>query len=203
MTTTLIVPGYKGSPAPHWQDWWAAQDPDAVLVDQTDWDHPDPAAWELRLGLALAAHPGAWIVAHSLGAVLTARVATHWPQLGIGGALLVAPADVEAPELSARLGHFGPIPTAPLPFASAVVASRNDPCISPARAVQLARAWGSSFIDYGYTGHINIDSGFGPWPHGLALLRRMQAQDHRAALASLASGRASGQGGWQVAARSA
>ena len=33
MTKTLIVPGLDGSPAPHWQDWWARTDPNAMLLD--------------------------------------------------------------------------------------------------------------------------------------------------------------------------
>lgn len=33
MAKTLIVPGLDGSPAPHWQHWWAATDPTALMVD--------------------------------------------------------------------------------------------------------------------------------------------------------------------------
>lgn len=36
MTKTLIVPGLDGSPAPHWQHWWAATDPKALMVDLSD-----------------------------------------------------------------------------------------------------------------------------------------------------------------------
>lgn len=182
MPTTLIVPGVHGSAAPHWQHWWTEVDAEAVLVEQDDWDRPDLAAWMLRLGMTLAEHPGAWIVAHSLGAILTTHVAARWPQLAIGGALLVAPADVEAGRL-VRLNHFGPISTARLPFPAAVVASRDDPFVAHGRAEAMAADWGAAFVDYGFAGHINVASGFGPWPQGMDLLRRMQGA--RAPLASL------------------
>jgi Serine hydrolase len=40
MTKTLIVPGLDGSPAPHWQHWWAATDPGALMVDLSDPSRP-------------------------------------------------------------------------------------------------------------------------------------------------------------------
>lgn len=40
MTKTLILQGLDGSPAPHWQQWWAASDPNAILVDLARPDAP-------------------------------------------------------------------------------------------------------------------------------------------------------------------
>ena len=37
------------------------------------------------------------------------------------------------------------------------------------RARDLARAWGSDLVDMGLAGHINVASGFGPWPYGKEL----------------------------------
>lgn len=38
--------------------------------------------------------------------------------------------------------------------------------------------WGSRLVHIGRAGHINAESGFGPWPQGLELLRTLQqAQD--------------------------
>ena len=36
-----------------------------------------------------------------------------------------------------------------------------------------ARAWGYEFVRLQNAGHINIESGFGPWPLGLALLQSL------------------------------
>lgn len=58
-----------------------------------------------------------------------------------------------------------------LPFPSILVGSENDPYMTAAAAGELARLWGSRFFNAGAVGHINTDSGHGPWPGGEALLR--------------------------------
>ena len=67
-----------------------------------NWDRPDLPTWIDRLTAAVERTPGAVLVGHSLGCVLIAHLARRRPQLPIGGALLVAPADVD---LSERLRH--------------------------------------------------------------------------------------------------
>jgi predicted alpha/beta hydrolase family esterase len=67
---------------------------------------------------------------------------------------------------------FSPIPRQPLPCASVVVASSNDPYLTMVSAQELASGWGSSFVDIGEAGHINGASGLGDWPEGKRLLRR-------------------------------
>jgi len=172
--TTLIIPGLNGSGPGHWQSWWLAEDGDAILVEQDDWRNPRPGAWQSRLADAIAAAPGATLIAHSLGCALVAQLARIWPEAPIGGALLVAPADVEDGRwATAELAAFGPLPVRAFPFKSTLVASRNDPYMAFDRSAQLARAWGSTFVDLGASGHINAESGFGPWPRGLDLAARL------------------------------
>lgn len=163
MTKTLIVPGLDGSPAPHWQHWWAASDHDAVMVDLSDPHKPVPAVWEIELAGVILRHPNSILVGHSLGAVLIARLLATWPHLRVRAALLVAPAETESAQ---RLRHFGALPEIRLDIPTTVVASRNDPWMSFARITHLARAWGSDLIDMGLAGHINVASGFGPWAYG-------------------------------------
>ena len=55
-----------------------------------------------------------------------------------------------------------------------LVASTNDPWMNFASAAYWAERWGSRLHCLGAAGHINVDSGFGPWPDGLAMLRAMQ-----------------------------
>ncbi|AQT42752.1 hypothetical protein BBC0178_012850 [Bartonella apihabitans] len=62
---------------------------------------------------------------------------------------------------------FGPYPRDRLPFPSIVIASRNDEYCDFAVAEDIAKDWGSLFIDAGEAGHINSASGYGPWPEGL------------------------------------
>jgi hypothetical protein len=166
MTKTLIVPGLDGSPAPHWQHWWAATDPRALMVDLSDPARPRVAAWESDLACTILHHPDCILVGHSLGAILVARILTRWPQLKVRAALMVAPAETQG---SDRIGHFGPIPEQPVGVPATVVASRNDPWMGFARASGLAQAWVAGLVDLGHAGHINVASGFGPWPEGKAL----------------------------------
>lgn len=163
MSRTLIVPGLDGSPAPHWQHWWAATDPRALMVDLSDPSKPLPAVWEAELASTILHHPDCVLVGHSLGAVLIARILTKWPQLKVRAAMLVAPADTQG---NNRIDRFGPIPERPLGVPALVVASRNDPWMRYARAASLARSWDADLVDMGLSGHINAASGFGPWLGG-------------------------------------
>ncbi|MCA3443995.1 MAG: alpha/beta hydrolase [Rhodobacter sp.] len=115
MTKTLIIPGLDGSPAPHWQHWWAMTEPSALLV---------------------------------------------------------APAE---PARSHRLAPFSPVPTVPLGVPACVVASRNDPWMSFGHAAALARCWQARLVDLGFAGHVNVASGYGPWPGGLRLRDALRA----------------------------
>jgi predicted alpha/beta hydrolase family esterase len=70
---------------------------------------------------------------------------------------------------------FAPVPLEPLPFASIVVSSDNDPYVALDRAREYAAAWGSTLHVLPGAGHINAASGHGPWPEGFALLDSLRA----------------------------
>jgi predicted alpha/beta hydrolase family esterase len=106
------------------------------------------------------------LVAHSLG-IPTAIHAVNEAKVPIAGAFFVAPPDVSNPSLRPKhLMTFGPYPRDPLPFPSVTIASRNDPFCAFEVAEDIAAAWGSKFIDAGESGHLNAESGHGPWPEG-------------------------------------
>lgn len=163
MTKTLIVPGLDGSPEPHWQHWWAATDPCALMVDLSNPSRPTPAVWETELASMILHHPDCVLVGHSLGAALVARILTKWPQLKVRAALLVAPAETSG---SDRIALFGPILEAPLGVPATVVASRNDPWMRFSRVNALSRSWKADLVDLGFAGHINVETGYGPWAGG-------------------------------------
>ncbi|WP_375457550.1 RBBP9/YdeN family alpha/beta hydrolase [uncultured Enterovirga sp.] len=167
----IIVPGLGGSGPDHWQTRWQLKLSTARRVEQEDWDRPDPASWSERIVEAVAAsRRPALIVAHSLGVVAVAHAAPAFPEGIVRGAFLVAMPDVERPDLPAHLHAFSPIPRDPLPFPSLLVASRNDPYADYARAEDLSYSWGAALVDAGEVGHLNAESGFGPWPEGLMRL---------------------------------
>lgn len=187
MRPVLIVPGLNGSGEGHWQRHWLADDDCAELVEQSDWANPHAGRWLHRLERAVMANPGALIVGHSLGSILAARLASSPVASLVGGAMLVAPADIERTgTLHARHYEFGTIPTEPLPFPALVVASRDDIYMKRDKARDLAAAWRASFVDIGNAGHINIASGFGRWGQGYELARQVteriaRRQPHRPA----------------------
>ncbi|HEY0033286.1 MAG TPA: alpha/beta hydrolase [Devosia sp.] len=186
-TTTLIVPGLHGSGRDHWQSWWRVDDPSAVLVQQADWSNPDANAWLETLESAVLANPGATIVAHSLGTVLTARLAQSRVAPLVAGALLVAPADIERTgALHGRSYQFGVMPNQRLPFPSILVVSHDDPYMPLDKATSVGRSWGSRLHDLGHAGHVNVASGFGRWTDGYLLARSLLSNKPNAQLYDVA-----------------
>lgn len=173
---TLIVPGLDGSPAPHWQDWWAKTDPAAKLLEMGDAARPVRELWQAMLATQVLRHPGCILVGHSLGAVAIAHLLTRWPDLPVRAALLVAPAD---PAMSERTRPFGALPGGRFDVPAMVVASRNDPWMGFEEARAHASGWGAELYDLGHAGHINAASGFGPWPRGKMLRDELVARTAR------------------------
>jgi predicted alpha/beta hydrolase family esterase len=66
------------------------------------------------------------------------------------------------------------MPPRKAPFPSIVVGSSNDPTVSIGRAMLFAYAWGSRFVHLRDSGHINVASGFGPWPDGQRLAKQLR-----------------------------
>jgi uncharacterized protein len=171
----LIVPGLGGSGPDHWQTRWEGLDLRCSRVEQRDWNLPQRSEWVDALERAvLAAASEVVLVAHSLGCITVA----HWAATGsvdrVRGALLVAPADVEQGLAREAVPQcFAPIPRAPLPFRSIVIASTDDPYATIERARELAHAWGAEFEDVGAQGHINADSQLEDWERGRTILQRL------------------------------
>ncbi|MDP3896720.1 MAG: alpha/beta hydrolase [Mesorhizobium sp.] len=163
----IIVPGYGDSGDAHWQTRWTSKLSTARRVLQNDWMAPDPAGWAIAVANAVnSSERPAVLVAHSLGIASTISAISAFRR-PVAGAFLVAPPDLDDPNLEPRdLARFGPYPRDPLPFPSVTVGSQTDPYCALAVAEDLAAAWGSLFINAGDAGHINSDAGYGPWPEG-------------------------------------
>jgi uncharacterized protein len=169
----LMIPGLGGSGPDHWQSRWEAKLPTARRVVQADWDNPSLDAWRERIvdEVARATRP-VILVAHSLGALSAAHAA---PFLADGamsgkikGAFLVAPPSMILHETYPSIDPaFLTPPDLPLPFPALVIASRDDPHASFTDSEALAGTLGAELTDAGFSGHINVESGHGPWPEGL------------------------------------
>lgn len=173
----LIVPGYTNSGPDHWQSRWERKLKTARRVEQAAWSKPVRDEWVERMAEYVnAAKRPVVIVAHSLG-VATAVHAVPLYRKKIAGGFFVAPPEVANPRIRPRhLMTFGPYPRDPLPFPSLVIASRNDPFGAYEEADEIAAAWGSQILDAGHSGHINAESGHGPWPEGTMVFARFMAR---------------------------
>lgn len=183
LETVLIVPGLGNSAPEHWQSWLEDQVPGARRVRNIDWNTPVLARWATEVRREIDEASGVvWLVAHSYGCLAAVVAAADRPER-VAGLLLVAPPDPErftafglrdTWEGHARGGLGEWIPAVPIGVPSLVVASRNDPWSRFDATARWADAWGSLLVDLGEAGHINVESGHGPWPGGLDLLAALR-----------------------------
>ncbi len=173
--SVLIVPGIGNSGPDHWQTVWEAGDASMTRLGMKDWEDSSCSSWVAAIDRHLERAGQPFVVAaHSLGCLAF----VHWAarhRRPVRGVLLVAVPDPAGPGFPAGAEGFSPLPPARLPFASIVVASRDDPYSSPEFAESCAAAWGSRLVDIGLAGHINAASNLGRWPEGLRLLDELRS----------------------------
>lgn len=156
----VVVPGLRGSGAAHWQTWLEQEFAGAARVEQDDWDEPDLDRWASRVietveSLGRGPHV---LAAHSFGCLATVRALVRRPDLAVAHLLLVAPAE------PLRFGVADRLPQARLATPCCLVASDTDPWMSAASARAWSLRWGTEWINLGDAGHVNVASGFGPFP---------------------------------------
>ena len=179
-SSVLVVPGWNGSGAGHWQTLWERKYTRFRRVEQHNWTRPSRRDWTAQIAADIERAPSpVFLVAHSLGCVAVAHwaVAAGKKNERVEGAFLVAPPWLtENDQCPAQLADFLPMPLHGLPFPALLVASEDDPYLPIGLAARMAAAWGSQFVDVGCQGHINVASGHGPWPVGEGLLRGFVAK---------------------------
>ncbi len=164
----LIIPGLGGSGPDHWQTRWQQKLSTARRIEQSDWQRPQRDEWvgTIISAIETATRP-VILVAHSLGviaAIHAARATAPWIK---GGFFVAAPSEERLADIAEIDPGFRPFPRERLPFPSVLVASHDDLHATFEQSTALARAWGAKLIDAGPAGHINAESGHGPWPEGL------------------------------------
>lgn len=169
---TLIVPGYHGSGKDHWQTWLERQIPNAKRVSGINWEDPIIHKWADAIvqELDTSIHKTV-IVAHSFGCLASVVAIAKRPEQ-VAGIVLVAPADPQRFNVfGARQANFtdlpsiaGHLPDHPLKTTGILIGSRDDPWMELQHAYAWSKRWGLDFHDAGNAGHINVESGFGPWP---------------------------------------
>ena len=172
MIHTVIVPGVGGSEHDHWQSWLQRQLKSCSRVQQQDWNKPVLHEWiEKFFKTVQSIQEPIQIVAHSFGCLTTVAALAQHPELNqkIKNLVLVAPAN------PARFGDAGFARDSQndyqqyfhqlkLQVPTQMIISENDPWLNFQDALQLAKAWKIRPKNLGQVGHINVASGFGPFP---------------------------------------
>lgn len=174
MTHYFIIPGLGNSGPEHWQTYFEKTLPNAHRIEQEEWEAPSCETWIATIEEALQGYDLSHVVliGHSLGCSTIAHWAGHYGKR-VRGALLVAPSDMESPLYTFPIKGFDKIPTERLDFKTTMVTSTNDPWVTLERAQLFAKNWGSTLVNIGDAGHINVAAGFGRWEEGLALLKML------------------------------
>jgi predicted alpha/beta hydrolase family esterase len=168
----LFVPGAQPLDEGHWQTRWRNRLSTGRFACQPD-HCADLGAFRASLREALAgAQRPVVLVGHSFGVLGLAHAApsllADLPAGLVRGAFLVSAPGAEAVARTAGVDDaFAPAPSAPLPFPSLLVASRDDPHARFEEMESMALDWGAQIVDAGASGHIDAESGHGPWPEGL------------------------------------
>ncbi|OKH86490.1 alpha/beta hydrolase [Thalassospira sp. TSL5-1] len=175
----VILPGIGGSGDDHWQSiWegrWRAENRKVVRLSPPNWDEPGLEDWLVALDDALK-HIGeepAVLVAHSLSCLLVAHWAAQRADKAsdqVLGAFLVAVPDPDGPAFPSQAASFQSVPRDPLPFATLLVGSQNDPYGAVDYVKRCAQDWRAACVMAGALGHINTASNLGDWPQGQDLL---------------------------------
>lgn len=171
----VLVYGYEGSGPGHWQRWLHAQLLERGVLSVFP-ELPDPLAprceaWVTRLAALVETAPERVIfVAHSLGCWAIDHLLVHSGPRNIAAALLVAPPSPYL--LFEPVESFFPPPCSETAWEaiarhSLLVGSDNDPYIEPDELEKLARTLKVPVSVIPGAGHINVESGFGPWPFAL------------------------------------
>jgi uncharacterized protein len=170
----LILHGYEGSGAEHWQSWLAERLRGAgervAYPDLPDPHTPRLAAWRAALATELRKlHGDLTVIAHSLACILWLH---HCDAPVVRDAraarvLLVAPpSPAGAP---AAIRPFFPVPLERERVAAAaaetkLVCAPDDPYCPEDAAILYGEPLGLAVEALPGAGHVNVDSGYGPWP---------------------------------------
>ena len=171
----LILHGWAGSGAEHWQTWLAERLSSAGEFVRypvlPDYDAPDLAQWLSVLRQELSAMDGIAervVICHSLSVVLWLHHAKTQSRTQAERLLLVAPPCPQGclPEFAS----FFPVPLDKIALMRSardirLVCTAGDPYCPEQAAIYYGQSLGiETEILPPQAGHINVESGYGPWP---------------------------------------
>jgi len=165
---TLLLHGWGGSDAPHWQAWLAgelAKHYGTVSFPLIQHPHfPHLNRWKKEVKAHLNDFKPHTVICHSLANTLWFHLCHEGEIEPVEKLILVAPprlnCDIET------IKSFFPVQPPQNLFAKSamLVVSTNDPYMSMDEAWDLQETLGIPMKVIENAGHINADSGYGEWP---------------------------------------
>ena len=171
----LILAGWGGSDAPHWQSWLAGEIAKnygkVSFLRFSDFEFPNKNDWKNELIKEIDDFKPDIVICHSIANILWFHICNelneHHKDLHvepIEKLFLVVPPSLscDIPELST----FYPcqIPSNLYAKESILITSTDDPYMTQDEAVQLQANLDIPMKVLKNAGHINADSGYGKWP---------------------------------------
>lgn len=173
----VILHGWQNHrPVGHWQHWLAGRLADlgheVAYPQLPEPDDPDLAVWlgQLRTLLAGPRERPVTVVCHSLACALWLHAVARGERAApVERVLLVAPPSGGFLRQHPQVAAFAPPPLTHRQVAGAagrtrVVCGDDDPCCPEGGAAEFAAPLGLPADVVTGGGHLNPDSGYGPWP---------------------------------------
>jgi len=168
MKKVLILYGWHGSDAPHWQSWLKdeleKENYEVCFPQLSDNLRPKKDIWMKEALNAFNKAKPDIVITHSMGNTLWFHLCNEKLLSKVKNLLLVAPPrDLNDFE---DVKSFFPVNTPHDLYAKEVlmVSSDNDPYMDIKESQKLSDTLGCELKVLEDAGHINADSGYGPWP---------------------------------------
>jgi len=171
----LLLHGWGGSDYPHWQAWLAcelAKEYGTVSFPLIQHPHfPHLNRWRKEVKAHLADFRPDTVICHSLANTLWFHLCNEGEIAPVKRLILVSP-----PRLDCRIDtikSFFPVKVPTHLFAenATLIVSTNDPYLTLEEAWKLQERLAIPMKTIEKGGHINADSGYGPWPWILEFLK--------------------------------
>jgi len=165
----LILHGWGGSDAPHWQAELAseiAKNYGTVSFPLLDNCHfPSKNRWVKQVKQILLDFKPNTVVCHSLANNLWLWLCEEEDIVEINRLFMVSPPSLETKEKTIKTFFPCPLPKNIYAKEVQMIVSDNDPWVALDEAKHISKQCDASFTVLENAGHINADSGYGKWEY--------------------------------------
>jgi predicted alpha/beta hydrolase family esterase len=168
MKRVLILYGWQGSDTPHWQDWLAKElthkGYEVSFPQLSNNQKPQKELWMSEATAAFDAIKPDIVITHSMGGILWFHLCNEGLVTSVENLLLVAPPRDLSDFEDVKTFFPVEVPSQHCAKQTLMICSDNDPYMDLDESKKLAKRLGAPLKVLENAGHINSDSGFGPWP---------------------------------------